>query len=45
MATINDNFFKLKDNIHAKIAQVSSEIAGALTSVNEINNDTENKTK
>lgn len=43
MATINDHFFKLKDNVHAKIADVSAEIAAALASFNETNNENENK--
>ena len=45
MATINDHFFKLKDSVYTKVAQVSTEIAGALASFNEINNENENKSK
>lgn len=43
ISSVNDEFFKLKENVHNKVLQVSKEITTALATFKDLNLETETK--
>lgn len=43
ISNVNDEFFKLKENVHNKVLQVSKEVTTALATFKDLNSETETK--